>query len=278
MTKNKFMTATLNPEIVSDTLRECARKHVLPYFRNLQDDQKAIKNDERKSEVSIADHESEAFLIEKLTALLPGSVVVGEESVEEDPAILQLLQDDSNLVWVIDPVDGTSNFIKGSETFCLMVSLVENGETQMGWIYDPCKDEMAFVRKGQGAFIEGRKMDANASGAIPEKMTGFARSKYAGKDRDDLAVKTLRCAGHEYLRMAQGQVDFIVYNHLKPWDHLAGALMVQEAGGVVNKIDGSAYTPKDHVGTLIIARNPAIWKMTQDHVSNAVSQKRDIRP
>ena len=260
MTKNGFMVANLNPEKVSDLLRQCAREIIMPYHGKLEEHQKQFKNDNARSMVTVADHEAEKFLSEKLTALIPGSYVVGEESSEDDPGLINHLKDPDKTVWVIDPVDGTNNYGTGSNTFCVIIALVSGGETKMGWIYDPVNDSMAFAEKGKGAFIDGKKHNVDRNWPV-ENTHGYSGYRMDAEEKpQNIKMSSLHCSGLEYFRIVKGERAFSLYHHTKPWDHLAGTLLVQEAGGVCSKWDGSPYRPGDQTGGVITAVSKNVWE------------------
>lgn len=272
--KSEFMTASIDPGKVSDLLRECARKHILPYHGKLLDHHKSFKGGNPHNEVTVADRESEEFLTRELRKLIPDSVVVGEEATEEDKRIPDLLKDPANVVWVIDPIDGTSNFARGSDTFCVMVALVEGGETRMSWIYDVTKDSMAFAEKGKGAFVDGRKIGIDPNNPAEQ---GFAGYRILDKVTN-ITINTLRCAGHEYLRVAKGEAAFAIYSFMKPWDHLAGVLLVQEAGGHTGRWDGAPYKPGDTKGGIIAAATAQIWQKVRGMIPDKSLQKQGVSP
>lgn len=274
--KNGFMTASIDPGKVSDLLRECARKHIIPYHGKLQAHHKSFKGGNPHNEVTVADQESEDFLTRELAALLPGSLVVGEEATEQDKSIPDLLKDSNNVVWVIDPIDGTSNFARGSDTFCVMVALVEGGVTRMGWIYDVVNDSMAFAEKGKGAYIDGNKLEIDPQ-APTQNAIGYAGYRILDKVTN-ITINTLRCAGHEYLRLARGEAVFAIYSFMKPWDHLAGSLLVEEAGGMVRKWDGTPYQPGDTRGGIIAAATSQIWDAVRKAVPRKALEKQGLAP
>lgn len=270
------MLANFNPEDVAALIKQCAHDIIMPYHNNLADGDIDFKNGDVNNKVTVADRMSEEFLTEKLLALLPGSEVVGEEAVADDEDLLEHLVDKGKTVWVIDPIDGTSNFTRGSETFCVIVALVHDGETKMGWIYDPCRDSMAFAEKGKGAFIDGVQMDLSNVEAGDEPK-GYAGHRYSDR-MDGIAMTTLRCSGLEYVSMAKGEALFSVYRMMKPWDHLAGTLLVQEAGGLVAKWDHSAYKPDDDRGGLITAVNQDLWRKVRSSIPDNSLKKEGLSP
>jgi len=270
------MAASIDPGRVSELLRECARKHIVPYHKNLSADQKGFKDNNPNNQVTIADRESEEFLTRELTRLLPGSIVVGEEATETDKSMPDRLKDSRNVVWVIDPVDGTSNFARGDDKFCVMVALVENGETRMAWIYDVVNDSMTFAEKGKGAFLDGVKMELDPQAPVGNRK-GYAGYRILDQV-SNITTSTLRCAGHEYLNIAKGEALFGIYSFMKPWDHLAGALIVEEAGGYVRKWDGTAYKPGDTRGGIIAAATQQMWQKVRDSIPQKSLQKQGIAP
>ncbi|MEC7029543.1 MAG: inositol monophosphatase [Pseudomonadota bacterium] len=272
------MVAASDRQKVEDIIKACARLYVMPHFRQLKEEHISFKNDDPNNPVTIADEQSEIYLESKLTDLIRGSLVVGEENVEKTPEVLEYLRDPHNVVWVIDPIDGTRNFKDGDETFCIIVALVAHGETQLGWIYNPNTDTMAFAAKGEGFYINGEKVELDSTAKLEGGATGYTRSKYASK-LEGVDVESLGCSGLEYVRIASGEALFSLYGYMKPWDHLAGTLMVQEAGGYVRKFMGSGYNPYDQKGGLISANSEDTWRTVKKHMDQVRSQSQpDNKP
>src|SRR5215204_784336 len=134
-------------EQVAELLREVAADIVLPRFRALRDDERWEKSPGEI--VTVVDREAEARLAGCLPKLLPDSRVVGEEAMAADSGLLEEL--DEGTVWLGDPLDGTANFVAGSDQFSMMVALVRNGETVASWMLDPVRSELAFAELGGGA-------------------------------------------------------------------------------------------------------------------------------
>jgi fructose-1,6-bisphosphatase/inositol monophosphatase family enzyme len=268
------MTQAIDAQKIAALLKECAEKYILPRYNTLSADQIQTKAHENDL-VTIADIETERALQDILPKMFPGCIVVGEECVSRGEISLDILKDPAQTVFVVDPVDGTYNFRHGKREFAVMMALVINGETQMGWIYDVLGDAHAIVEKGAGAFHDGKRLHVAGHKADAE-LIGHIRKSYFPKDMQDRmgylkpacqSIKqsfSLSCAAHEYLRIAQGLADFSIYGWMKPWDHLAGTLLVQEAGGHVAKWDGTPYVPQDDHGGLTIASSPALWAHVHD--------------
>jgi fructose-1,6-bisphosphatase/inositol monophosphatase family enzyme len=259
----------LDIDRVSAILRDVAEEEILPRFRSL--DPTEIREKGPGDLVTVADEAAERALASRLTALLPGSTVVGEEAAAADPRILARIAGDAP-AWIVDPIDGTINFANGRPTFGVMVALARGGETVAGWIHDPAGGRMATAERGQGAWLDGRRLGV-AAPAAPSAMRGFLSTRFfeapvrarleAAKPRLG-GASSLGCAAHEYLRIAAGEAHFGVYARLMPWDHAAGALLHREAGGWQAKLDGSPYAPTEHGGGLLAAPDEGSWRALRE--------------
>lgn len=254
---------------VSAILRETAVVEILPRFRHLSG------NDVREKRlgdlVTIADLESEKRLTAELSALVEGSIVVGEEACESDPTLLGALAGDGP-AWIVDPVDGTANFAAGRPCFAVIAAYVRAGETVAGWIYDPINDVMAIAASGEGAWIGDRRLSAATPRSVAE-MTGTAPRRVRKRlaERGPLngaampaSLTQYMCCGREYMDLACGKLDFGRYGRrLKPWDHAAGVLMHLEAGGYSAMDEpGRSYTPAGGIvqGALVAAPDRKTWE------------------
>jgi fructose-1,6-bisphosphatase/inositol monophosphatase family enzyme len=259
---------SIDTDIISTILIECADAYVLPRFRNLQEGEVRAKTSPSDL-VTQADIDVENHLRRVLPGLLPGSVVMGEEGVSSGEVSVDVLKDESRPVWVVDPVDGTNNFASGRREFCVMLALQQNGMTTHSWIYDVLGKEMFVAELGAGAKVNGKPI--SVSGAKPPlPVHGFLSSRDHLKffedfseGRDGVRLKrSLFCAGHEYMAVAQGSSHFSVFSHLRPWDHLAGILLVHEAGGTTAKFNKQAYQAskldKSDKG-LVVASSQPVW-------------------
>jgi len=229
---------------IRDLMRFAAQRSMLPRFRALADSEIEMKGTD--DPVTIVDREIESFLTEALTRLAPGVAVVGEEAVAADKAVLGHL---SQQCWIIDPLDGTANFTEGTEPFGIIIALADAGEAVAGWIYDPNKDRLCHARKGEGAFIDSEKVIGRTTGEDQPVLafsTMFISEAQAAERRARFAphyqlVDIPRCAAEQYPRLALGVNDLSSFERTLPWDHAAGALWLNEAGGKCARADGSAY-------------------------------------
>ena len=158
---------------VNALLKEVAAKAILPRYQALHSDQ--IKEKEPGDYVTAADLASEAMLKKGLAELLPGSQIVGEEEFSASPGLIDDLNDESP-IWVIDPLDGTINFVKGVRGFAIQLALIENNITTMAWIHDPESGLTAWAVKSKGAVLDGKPLTVHT----PDKMKGVLyASKFA---------------------------------------------------------------------------------------------------
>ncbi len=241
---------------VVDIIRDAAKAEIVPRFCALQAHQ--IREKGPGNLVTEADIEAEKVLTRRLQELLPGARVVGEEAVAADPHVMDLLHGDAP-VWIIDPVDGTANFAKNRPVFGVIVALVHGGRTLAGWIHDPLADVTATVEAGQGAWIGDVRLRAAPSAPLSELVgsLGFRRNKQlSGRVREMLVQGSV---AHDYLGLAGGRIHFAYYRRLNPWDHAAGVLMFQEAGGHAALLDGAPYRPFPGPTGVLLAPDQQVW-------------------
>lgn len=250
-------------ETVARIMRETAAAEILPRFRHLSADDVAEKKP--GDLVTSADYAAEARLTMALTELLPDSLVVGEEMADADPAVLDGLSGETP-VWIIDPVDGTQNFVDGKACFVVIVALCRKGETVAGWIHDPIADTTAWAVAGQGSWIDGRRLRLPPPPPLGEMrgtLTRPLRKRLQERQgpRPSSFVRYF-CTGREYMDLALGKLHLGQYTRLKPWDHAAGVLLHREAGGFSGLApDGAPYRPGPGIqrANLLMAPDRASW-------------------
>lgn len=233
---------------VEEAVRKAAAAEILPRFRRLaahEVDQKSGPHDL----VTDADRLAEQRLTEDLGALLPGSVVVGEEAVHADPAVYRALQDDVP-VWIVDPVDGTRQFVHGDDGFCTLVALVRRGTVIASWTYAAARGRFATAVRGQGAFLDGERLVAGAPTPGRDLVVATSHPDYTTDEEkralrslwtDGLAPRACGSAGLEYLAVARGELDAVAFSWEAAWDHAAGLLLVEEAGGTHLTLTGEPF-------------------------------------
>lgn len=256
-----------NPDLqkVAEIIKTVSEQEVLSRFNHLSVSDIDTKNSS-EDYVTTADAETEKRLTAELTALLPGSLVVGEEAAFKDPAVLDYLKEDKP-VWVIDPIDGTMNFAYGRSEIGVVVALVYKGETVAGWIYNPVFKRMIFGEKGGGAWYEGRRMKVSEV-SEPHCMTGSVGRRVAFKDKRLPQPAWWGSASFGYMMIISGAAHYSAYRTkiIKPWDHAAGVMLHAEAGGYTAYVDGNAYAPLVGANHLISAPNKEAWIYLRDNL------------
>lgn len=250
---------------VEAAMREVAQRAILPRYRSLSEHHVVAKAAD--DVVTIADHESEAILAERLSAILPEAAIVGEEAAHGDPSVLEALG--TKLCWIVDPLDGTNNFAEGKPPFGVLVALCDGSETIAGWILDCLTGRFCSASKDKGAFLDGEKIVAHASGEDPP--IAAISLIFLDEGRRE-AIKTHiaphytlvdipRCAAEQYPRLVLGQNDVSLFERTLPWDHAAGVLFLNEAGGKVARPDGSPYRVNEYDRPgLVGAASPRLWE------------------
>ena len=245
-------------------LREVSQTAILPHYQTLAEHQ--IETKDVDDVVTVADKLSEEMLAEGLAKILPGLAIVGEEAAHADPTVLEGLKRDC---WIIDPVDGTRNFANGKPPFGILLAMASGGETHTGWIYDPLQDRLCTAHKGKGAFINGERIAAKTTGEdLPVAAISMLFMDSARREamREHIAphyrlADIPFCAAEQYPRLVLGVNDLSIFERTLAWDHAAGALFVNEAGGKVARMDGSPYRV-DEIGRtgLIGAADEKLWE------------------
>jgi fructose-1,6-bisphosphatase/inositol monophosphatase family enzyme len=252
---------------VAQLVRDIAATEIVPRFRALAAHE--VREKKPGDLVTVADESAERALISALQALLPGSVAIGEEAIAQEPELLRHLEHAERPVWVIDPVDGTVNFANGRPLFAVLLALVVGGRTIAGWIHDPLTGTMATAEVGSGAWDGDRRLRV-ADPVLPERMRGqilprlFSHEGQYQLRKQGVVfhhdTEALRCAGQEYLRLVAGAWHFTGYGRLRPWDHAAGILVHQEAGGFSAYLsDRTPYHVGRGEGPVMTAPSAECW-------------------
>ncbi|MEQ3626650.1 MAG: inositol monophosphatase [Celeribacter sp.] len=263
-------------EALVSVVRRAAKSEILPRFRAMGAEDIRAKSGPDDL-VTAADLGAEAIITEAVSDILPEARFLGEEAAVGNPA---LLNEPGAPGWcvILDPVDGTWNFASGLSTFGVMLAVSFNGETQFGLLYDPVNDDWMTAHKGEGAWHNRRGAEpqrlqtrrperlADMVGYVPLPMLPPQRqSKIAASFPSFRRILSLRCACHEYRTIAAGHTGFALSGSLWPWDHAAGVLLVQEAGGHVAMLDGRSYGPGVRDGTLLAAASREHWETVHAH-------------
>ena len=220
----KSISANLNIMIKAS---EKASKILIRDFGELENLQVSKKGP--KDFVTNADIKAEKIIIEELKKARPNYSVISEENgVEKN-------KDESNF-WIIDPIDGTTNFLHGVPHFAISIALQSNNEMVCGLIYDPIKDELFYAEKNHGAYFNNQRIRVSKKRNIDECLFAVGKGKY----NPDLIYRRSGSAALDMAYVASGRFDGYFQNNLNLWDIAAGIIIVKEAGGIINEIDLSS--------------------------------------
>jgi myo-inositol-1(or 4)-monophosphatase len=197
--------------------------------------------------VTEADLAAEHLIIERIKSYYPRHMILAEESGETNVS-----GGNSEWKWIVDPLDGTTNYAHGYPCFCVSIGLERAGRLEIGVIYDPMRDELFAAERGQGATLNDRRMRVSDTTDLNRAMvcTGFPydvreRSQFARNFHNFImqaqAVRRDGSAALDMAYVACGRFDGFWEEGLKPWDVAAGVLLIEEAGGKVSRYDGSEF-------------------------------------
>ena len=212
--------------------------------------------------VTNMDKDIEHFFIEKITERFPSHIVLGEEGAGHD------LEKLDGIVWIIDPIDGTMNFVHQQRNFAISIGIVENGVGKVGLIYDVVHDELYHCIKGKGAFLNEKRIEPMKEAKLEESIVGLnaiwlTDNKKIDKDitsslvRDVRGTRSYGSAALELIYVATGRMNAYISMRLAPWDFAGGTIIIEELGGKVTDLEGNpihflrkssliATTPKLH--------------------------------
>jgi len=203
--------------------------------------------------VTNSDLKTEKIIINELKRAKPNYSIISEENGIED-------NKDKKNTWIIDPIDGTVNFLHGIPHFAISIALKSNNEIISGLIFDPIKNEMFYAEKNNGAFFNNHRIRVSKKNQINECL--FVTGGKLEKELT-LTYRKSGCAALDLAYVASGRYDGYFQNNLNLWDIAAGILLVKEAGGVINKIDLSI-----NENIKIIASSPDINKKLLEKLNN----------
>ena len=203
--------------------------------------------------VTNSDLKTEKIIIEELTKGRPDYSIISEENGVKN-------NKDNKNTWIIDPIDGTINFLHGIPHFATSIALKHNDEIISGLIFDPIKDEMFYAEKDNGAFLNNKRIRVSKKNNIKECL--FATSGIIDK-KMEFSYRKSGSAALDMAYIACGRYDGYFQKNLHLWDIAAGLILVREAGGIINKIDLG-----NHDDLKIIATSPDINEKLMDKLSN----------
>ena len=180
-----------------------------------------------KDFVTRTDRQVEKILIEELSKSKKNYSFLSEE-------VGKINNKDKENIWIIDPIDGTTNFLHGIPHFAISIALKTNEEIVSGLIFDPIKDEMYFSEKNKGAFLNNQRLRVSKKNSLDVCLFS---SNQEGVKFSDLNMRCSGSAALDLAYVASGRYDGYFHNKINIWDIAAGALMVEEAGGIVNDLN-----------------------------------------
>lgn len=236
-------------------MKDCltvAREAALAAGRMLRENAGGRRNISFKGEINLVtemDRRSEQTVVESLLAAFPDHGILAEEETEIENA--------SGFKWIIDPLDGTTNYAHGYPNFAVSIGLEKEGEVVLGVVYDPMRDELFTAEKGKGASLNGRTLTVSKTDTLIRSLlaTGFPYDRTTSEKNNLNYFSALLMASQEVRRsgaasldlcsVAAGRLDGYWELKLHPWDVAAGSLIVTEAGGRVSDFSGTRFSIYD---------------------------------
>ena len=204
--------------------------------------------------VTKTDRNVEKILLEELKKTKKNYSFLSEE-------IGSINNKDSENIWIIDPIDGTTNFLHGIPHFAISIALRFNNEITSGLIFDPIKNEMFYAEKNNGAFFNNERIRVSKKNELSDCLFATGGKKY--NSINEISTRKSGCAALDLAYVASGRYDGYCQNNLNLWDIAAGLIILQEAGGVINDIDLNS-----HKNLNVIASSPNINDKFIKKISN----------
>lgn len=248
---------------VLELIHRVADEVIMPRFQHLAGGE--IDEKTPGDYVTVADREAEIAIADELRRREPGVVVVGEEAAFADESILDAVGV-AEVCYLIDPIDGTRNFVQGRPDFGVMLAECRRGEPVRSWLWQPVHQHAFVAEAGAGATRDGVPLAKHRG--LPEAPLGVSSKRARiGFDAGGRLTPTrmgLFCAAVDYTRVATGELDYVVYEKVKPWDHVPGTLLLRECGGEVLQFDGLPYQASSLRQGLVGAGTPEIARLVVD--------------
>ncbi len=228
---------------VIQTVRSIAQTEVMPRFLRVN----AMRKHDG-SQLTEADLACQAALTARLPDILPYPVL-GEEMNSEEQHALWNEHFDTGL-WVVDPIDGTTNFVHGLPYFAISVALMRQGKGELGVIYNPASDEMFYARRGMGAYLNGTPLPLKSSPSTLSETIASVEAKYLRSGKLTTRLMTTAPCGSQrnlgsstldWCYLAAGRFDLYLHGGQKLWDYAAGTVLLEEAGGQLCSLEDDDY-------------------------------------
>lgn len=267
--KEKIRKEIIN--YISDLLVKVNKLIILKYYKNLSSKHINTKSSD-DDYVSIADKESEIYIVKNLIGFLNINQYIGEETSYSNKDDYKSLEKNA-LYWVIDPIDGTKNYINGKNEFCSMISLVFNSIPIASFVYYPLKNLLVYAFKGFGAYsleiktkkiIQLRIQQNSFDNIVGSGGTKGIQEPLRQKVLQNLRKYTNRLfigsAGIEAIMLASNETQFVFHGRVTPWDHSPLDLIIKESGGCVYMLNDKAEFNIFSRGPILAASNDQIWE------------------
>jgi len=256
---------------ISDLLVEVNELIILKYYKNLSSKHINTKSSD-DDYVSIADKESEIYIVKNLIGFFNINQYIGEETSYSNKDDYKSLEKNA-LYWVIDPIDGTKNYINGKNEFCSMISLVFNSIPIASFVYYPLKNLLVYAFKGFGAYsleiktkkiIQLRIQQNSFANIVGSGGTKGIQEPLRQKVLQNLRKYTNRLfigsAGIEAIMLASNETQFVFHGRVTPWDHSPLDLIIKESGGCVYMLNDKAEFNIFSKGPILAASNDQLWE------------------
>ncbi len=224
--------------------------------------------------VTAIDVEVEKWVIERIRERYPEHGILSEEGTHTGN------DEYAETVWVIDPIDGTTNLVHQQQNYVVSIAVYHRGEGVIGVVYDPSRDELFYAQKGNGAYLNGHKLSLPETMSLEESLicTSVFWNRYASDIGLDRAIQELApkcrglrlfgCAAMELAYVAAARLDAYFSLSLNPWDFGAGRILVEEAGGKLTSLTGEE--PSFHKKSSIFAATPGLYDELADFVRKRI--------
>lgn len=230
--------------------------------------------------VTNMDRSIEKFLIEKIRTNYPGHQIVSEEGFGDKP------QTTAGVIWFVDPIDGTMNFVKQQRFFAISIGVYENGKGRAAFIYDVMNNEIFHCLSGEGAYRNDDKLDRLGNVAVRDALIDLSTAWIKPNKRIDQDVLTelvLKCGGTrsygaaslELAYVAAGLLHGYFTMRLSPWDYAAGLIIIQEVGGVATRVDGTPINILSR--TSVLAAGPELHHEMVSHIRSQIDAGKFVK-
>jgi myo-inositol-1(or 4)-monophosphatase len=242
-----ILTETFMHPMLNTAIKAARRAATIINRASFDLDRLQVSEKQSNDFVTEVDRAAETAIIEVLTSAYPGHAILAEES-----GASKNLNDTNENVWIIDPIDGTTNFIHGFPQYCVSIALQQRGVITQAVVYDPNRNELFTASKGGGAFLNDKRIRVTRCDKLADALigTGFPVKDISKLDEymDMFKIMTPKCQGLrrpgsaalDLAYVATGRLDGFFEKSLAPWDIAAGCLLITEAGGIVGTFSGES--------------------------------------